>query len=58
MNRTVSKLLDRYAAHAETDSRKLKKWWKTLSWQEKTAERKRMEAEMGYETEDEATEEA
>ena len=55
MNKTASKLLHKYAAHSDTDVRKLKKWWNTLNWQEKTAERIRMEEEMGAEETEEAS---
>ncbi|MCB0292403.1 MAG: hypothetical protein KDH97_19265 [Calditrichaeota bacterium] len=58
MNSSASKLLHKYAAYSDTDVRKLKKWWKTLNWMEKTAERKRMEVEMGLSSEEAVAEAA
>jgi hypothetical protein len=51
MNKKVTKLLSKYASISDTNLKELKKWWHTLSWQEKTEERKRMEAELTGEEE-------
>lgn len=52
MNKKVTKLLSKYASASDTSIKELKKWWHTLSWQEKTAERKRIEAELSGEAEE------
>jgi len=46
MNRKVSKLLSKYAVVSEQKIDHLKKWWNTLSWQEKTRERIRIEKQL------------
>lgn len=48
MNKRVTKLLYKYALISDMKINELKKWWNTLSWQEKTAERERMERELGF----------
>jgi hypothetical protein len=52
MNNKVTKLLSKYASISDTSLKDLKKWWHTLSWQEKTVERKKMEAELAGEFEE------
>lgn len=47
MNKKATKLLYKYASISSKDVAVLKKWWNTLSWQEKTRERLRMEEELG-----------
>jgi len=47
MNKRVTKLLYKYASISDMKINELKKWWNTLSWKEKTAERERMESELG-----------
>ncbi|RMF55670.1 MAG: hypothetical protein D6748_14945 [Calditrichaeota bacterium] len=47
MNRRIAKLLSQYAAVSKSDLKELKKWWNQLSWQERTVEKKRIEAELG-----------
>ena len=47
MNKKVTKLLYKYAPLSNMKVNELKKWWNTLSWEEKTAERARMERELG-----------
>jgi len=54
MNKRVTKLLYKYASISDMKVNELKKWWNTLSWQEKTAERIRMERELGMEETEEA----
>ena len=56
MNKRVSKLLYKYAAVSDMNIKDLKKWWNTLNWQEKTAERQRMENELGMEEAEETGE--
>lgn len=62
MNKKVTKLLYKYASISDMKVNELKKWWHTLNWQEKTAERERMERELGIseaeETKVEETEES
>ena len=52
MNRTAAKLLNTYATTTGRSHREVKRWWKSLSWQERTAERKRIEEELGINNED------
>ncbi len=53
MNQRTAKLLHSYALYSDTKVDELKRWWKSLSWLEKTRERKRMQAELfEEETED------
>lgn len=54
MNKKVSKLLYKYAGVSEMKVKDLKKWWNTLSWQEKTVERQRMERKLNMEEAEEA----
>ena len=42
MNKRAAKLLSKYAAISESDLKTLKKWWNTLTWEEKSKERKRL----------------
>lgn len=58
MNKKATKLLYKYASISDRDIKSLKKWWNSLSWEEKTRERKRIEEELGTnETEEEESEE-
>jgi hypothetical protein len=57
MNKKVTKLLSKYASVSDTSLKELKKWWHTLNWQEKTAERERMEAVLAGEAEEAEEEE-
>lgn len=56
MNKTVAKLLSKYAVISEQNNKELKKWWNTLDWREKTIERKRIEEELGLSGSEEKTE--
>lgn len=51
MNEKTAKLLKRYAAHTEKNMNDLKRWWNSLSWEEKTRERERIKKEMEEEEE-------
>lgn len=51
MNEKTAKLLKRYAAHTEKNMNDLKRWWNSLSWEEKTRERERIKKEMAEEEE-------
>mgnify|MGYP005726207709 CR=1 FL=1 len=56
MNKTVSKLLSKYATISDQSVRDLKKWWNTLDWREKTAEKKRILEELGLSESEEEVE--
>ncbi len=59
MNQKTAKLLRSYATYADMNYKELKKWWNSLSWRERTIERKRMIEDLGMEeeVEQETTEE-
>ncbi len=57
MNRTASKLLTSYATATDRNRKDVKRWWKSLSWQERTLERKRIEQELGTTSSEEASSE-
>ena len=49
MNQKTIKLLNAYASKTEQSKKELRKWWNSLSWVEKTREKKRIEAELAEE---------
>ena len=42
MNQKTAKMLKKWATHTSGDYEKLKKWWVSLNWQQKTRERKKI----------------
>lgn len=58
MNEKTAKTLNKYARFSGQNNKELKAWWNQLNWIERTAERKRILAEMAAEAQsEEATDE-
>ena len=49
MNQKTIRLLDSYALHTDQSKKEVRKLWKSLNWQEKTKERKRIKKELAEE---------
>ena len=49
MNQKMIKLLNAYASKTDQSKKEIRKWWNSLSWEQKTQERKKIQAELAEE---------